>query len=121
MGETTVAIAQAHPEADFIAVEVHGPGVGSLLNRIEQAEAVEPRVIRHDAVEVLERMIADGEPRRDPPLLPRPVAEEAPPQAPPGAAGVRGARGAQARRRRLAARGDRLAGLRGAHGGGVFA
>ena len=34
MGETTAAIAEAHPEADFIAIEVHGPGVGSLLNRI---------------------------------------------------------------------------------------
>ena len=31
MGETTAEIAKAHPEADFIAVEVHGPGVGSLL------------------------------------------------------------------------------------------
>ena len=38
MGETTAAIAQAHPEADFIAVEVHGPGVGSLLNRIESLQ-----------------------------------------------------------------------------------
>src|SRR3989449_6879187 len=34
MGETTAAIARAKPAADFIAVEVHGPGVGSLLNRI---------------------------------------------------------------------------------------
>ena len=30
MGETTIAIAKAHPEAEFVAVEVHGPGVGSL-------------------------------------------------------------------------------------------
>ena len=60
MGETTAAIAKAHPEADFIAVEVHGPGVGSLLNRIEASELKNLRVIRHDAVEVLEHMIADG-------------------------------------------------------------
>ena len=32
-------IAKAHPEADFVAVEVHGPGVGSLLNRIERGQA----------------------------------------------------------------------------------
>ena len=60
MGETTAAIAKAHPDADFIAVEVHGPGVGSLLNRIEAEKLPNLRVIRHDAVEVLEHMIADG-------------------------------------------------------------
>jgi len=60
MGETTAAIAQAHPEADFIAVEVHGPGVGSLLNRIESLQLRNLRVIRHDAVEVLNKMIADA-------------------------------------------------------------
>jgi tRNA (guanine-N7-)-methyltransferase len=60
MGETTAAIAAAHPEADFVAVEVHGPGVGSLLNRIEAAKLQNLRVVRHDAVEVLERMVEDG-------------------------------------------------------------
>jgi tRNA (guanine-N7-)-methyltransferase len=60
MGETTAAIAQAHPEADFIAVEVHGPGVGSLLNRIEKEKLPNIRIVRHDAVEVLERMVSDG-------------------------------------------------------------
>ena len=37
MGETTIAIAKAHPQADFIAVEVHGPGVGSLLHLLREA------------------------------------------------------------------------------------
>jgi tRNA (guanine-N7-)-methyltransferase len=60
MGETTAAIAAAHPEADFVAVEVHGPGIGSLLNRIQAQELKNLRVIRHDAVEVLERMVGDG-------------------------------------------------------------
>jgi tRNA (guanine-N7-)-methyltransferase len=60
MGETTVAIARAHPEADFIAVEVHGPGVGSLLNAIEKEKLSNLRVIRHDALEVFEHMIADA-------------------------------------------------------------
>jgi tRNA (guanine-N7-)-methyltransferase len=60
MGETTAAVAEAHPEADFLAVEVHGPGVGSLLNRIESKQLKNLRVLRHDAVEVLERMIPDG-------------------------------------------------------------
>ena len=60
MGDTTAEIARAHPETDFVAVEVHGPGVGSLLNRIEQEGLSNLRVVRHDAVEVLERMVADG-------------------------------------------------------------
>ena len=60
MGETTAEIAKAHPEADFIAVEVHGPGVGSLLNRVEKDNCSNIRVARHDAVEVLEHMVADG-------------------------------------------------------------
>jgi tRNA (guanine-N7-)-methyltransferase len=60
MGESTAAIAKAHPEADFIAVEVHGPGVGSLLNRIEKEKLPNIRIVRHDAVEVLERMVSDG-------------------------------------------------------------
>jgi tRNA (guanine-N7-)-methyltransferase len=60
MGESTVEIAKSHPDADFIAVEVHGPGVGSLLNRIHSEELKNLRVIRHDAIDVLEHMIADG-------------------------------------------------------------
>jgi tRNA (guanine-N7-)-methyltransferase len=60
MGESTIEIAKAHPEADFVAVEVHGPGVGSLLNAIEGEGLTNLRVIRHDALGVLEHMIADG-------------------------------------------------------------
>ena len=59
MGETTAEIAKAHPELDFVAVEVHGPGVGSLLNRIDKDELKNLRVVRHDAVDVLEKMVAD--------------------------------------------------------------
>ena len=58
MGETTAAIAAAHPEIDYLGIEVHTPGVGSLLNRIEALGLANVRVIQHDAVEVLERMIA---------------------------------------------------------------
>lgn len=60
MGETTAQIAKARPDADFIAVEVHAPGVGSLLNRIEAEGISNLRVIRHNALDVLEHMIADG-------------------------------------------------------------
>ena len=58
MGETTAAIAAAHPENDYLGIEVHTPGVGSLLKQIAALELTNLRVIQHDAVEVLTRMIA---------------------------------------------------------------
>ncbi len=58
MGETTAAIAAAHPENDYLGIEVHTPGVGSLLKQIAALELANLRVIQHDAVEVLTQMIA---------------------------------------------------------------
>jgi len=60
MGETTAAIAAAHPENDYLAIEVHLPGVGALLQKIDALGLRNLRVLRHDALEVLEHMIADG-------------------------------------------------------------
>jgi tRNA (guanine-N7-)-methyltransferase len=60
MGETTAAIAAAQPEQDFLAVEVHAPGIGGLLKLIAQRGLSNVRVVRHDAVEVVEHMIAPG-------------------------------------------------------------
>jgi tRNA (guanine-N7-)-methyltransferase len=57
MGETTVAIAQAHPGTDFLAVEVHAPGVGALLAKLAALSLWNVRVVRHDAVEVVAQMI----------------------------------------------------------------
>ena len=57
MGETTAAIAQARPDDNFIGIEVHGPGVGSLLKRIDELRLANIRVMRHDAVEVVAAMI----------------------------------------------------------------
>jgi tRNA (guanine-N7-)-methyltransferase len=57
MGETTAAIARARPDADFIAVDVHRPGIGSLLRRIDEQHLANVRVIAHDAVEVVATMI----------------------------------------------------------------
>ncbi len=39
---------------------MHGPGVGALLNRINAARLANLRVVRHDAIEVLEHMIPDA-------------------------------------------------------------
>ncbi len=58
MGETTAQIAQAHPENNYLAIEVHTPGVGSLLKLIAEEGLSNLRLIQHDAVEVLEHMIA---------------------------------------------------------------
>jgi tRNA (guanine-N7-)-methyltransferase len=60
MGETTLAIAAAHPENDYLAVEVHLPGVGALLKQVDAAGLTNLRVIRHDALEVLENMVPDA-------------------------------------------------------------
>ncbi|HJT51824.1 MAG TPA: tRNA (guanosine(46)-N7)-methyltransferase TrmB, partial [Nitrosospira sp.] len=54
MGETTAVIATAHPENDYLAVEVHTPGVGSLLKQIEELGLTNIRIMQHDAVEVLQ-------------------------------------------------------------------
>ena len=58
MGETTTAIAQQHPENDYLGIEVHAPGVGGLLKRIAELHLANVRIIQHDAVEVLQHMIA---------------------------------------------------------------
>ncbi|HKO88465.1 MAG TPA: tRNA (guanosine(46)-N7)-methyltransferase TrmB [Burkholderiales bacterium] len=57
MGETTADIAEAHPEQNYLAIEVHTPGVGSLLKQIQARALLNVRIIQHDAVEVLEHMI----------------------------------------------------------------
>jgi tRNA (guanine-N7-)-methyltransferase len=58
MGETTAQIAHARPDVDFIGIEVHAPGIGSLLRKISEQEVANVRVIAHDAVEVVAAMIA---------------------------------------------------------------
>ena len=58
MGDTTAHIARAMPDKDFIGVEVHTPGVGSLLKQIGEQGIANLRLIQHDAVEVLNQMIA---------------------------------------------------------------
>jgi tRNA (guanine-N7-)-methyltransferase len=58
MGETTAAIAQAQPHSNYLGIEVHSPGVGSLLKLIDEKQLANLRIIQHDAVEVVEQMIA---------------------------------------------------------------
>ena len=58
MGDATATIASARPETDFLGIEVHPPGVGALLKRIGEEALTNLRILQHDAVEVLEHMIA---------------------------------------------------------------
>ena len=60
MGETTATIAAAHPEIDYLALEVHTPGVGSLLKQIDERGLANIRIVQHDAVEVVRDMLAPG-------------------------------------------------------------
>ena len=60
MGETTARIAAENPDVDYVAVEVHAPGVGSLLRRVAEEGLANLRIVQHDAVEVLRDMVAEG-------------------------------------------------------------
>ena len=57
MGTATATIAQRLPEVDFLAIDVHGPGVGNLLKLIQEENISNIRVMRHDAVEVVNTML----------------------------------------------------------------
>ena len=57
MGDTTATIAAGMPEKNFVGVEVHTPGVGSLLKLIGEKNLGNLRIIQHDAVEVITNMV----------------------------------------------------------------
>ena len=58
MGAATAQIAALRTDTDFVGVEVHTPGVGALLKRIAEDGLSNLRIIQHDAVQVLEHMVA---------------------------------------------------------------
>jgi tRNA (guanine-N7-)-methyltransferase len=58
MGDATAQIAAARPDIDFLGVEVHEPGVGALLRQIGERGLRNLRIVQHDAVEVLQQMLA---------------------------------------------------------------
>lgn len=57
MGDSTFEIAQVMNDFNFLAVEVHSPGVGSLLNKINLSQIENLKIIQHDGIEVLNEMI----------------------------------------------------------------
>ena len=58
MGDATAQIAAASPQLDFLGLEVHPPGVGALLQQIEARQLPNVRIVQHDAVGVLQHMLA---------------------------------------------------------------
>ncbi|MEY3698422.1 MAG: tRNA ((7)-)-methyltransferase [Pseudomonadota bacterium] len=58
MGDATAKIALVRPDDNFLCCEVHEPGVGALLKRMGEASINNIRILQHDAVEVLEHMLA---------------------------------------------------------------
>lgn len=60
MGEATAEIAKTFPEIGFIGVELHTPGLGSLLNRIAEYELKNLRLVREDARVLLEENFPDN-------------------------------------------------------------
>ena len=59
MGEATAHIAKVRPDDNFLCCEVHEPGVGALLKRIGEQDLHNIRILRHDAVEVLDHMLPE--------------------------------------------------------------
>lgn len=59
-GDALARLAAAHPEIDYLGVEVHRPGVGRLLARLEAEGLTNVRVVCADAKEVVARNIPDG-------------------------------------------------------------
>ena len=59
MGETLITLAQRHPENDYIAIEVHRPGVGSLIKNAATRGLQNVRVINHDVIDVMKHQLQD--------------------------------------------------------------
>ncbi len=59
-GDALAAMAAAHSQHNYLGIEVHRPGVGSLLLKLERQAIANVRVICADATQVLQQNIADG-------------------------------------------------------------
>ena len=60
MGEATWQIAKDNPAINYLGVEVHMPGVGKLMARIEEFALTNVKLIERDVFEVFHYMIEDG-------------------------------------------------------------
>ena len=60
MGEATWQIAKENPSTNYLGVEVHMPGVGKLMAKLNEFELTNVKLIERDVFEVFHYMIADG-------------------------------------------------------------
>ena len=58
-GESTINHAISHPENNYLAFEVHRPGIGRLLNKIEENTLTNIKIIKHDVIDILKEQIPD--------------------------------------------------------------
>ena len=54
MGDSLIAQAKAHPEIDFIGIEVHPPGIGRIMANAKNYHLSNLKIFAHDAVQVLD-------------------------------------------------------------------
>lgn len=59
-GDSLAKMAAANPDNDYIGIEVHRPGVGHLMLLLDQQGLTNVRIYCHDAIEIIERKIADN-------------------------------------------------------------
>jgi tRNA (guanine-N7-)-methyltransferase len=59
-GDALARLAAAHPETDYLGIEVHRPGVGRLLARLESEGLTNVRVACADAKDVLAQRVPEG-------------------------------------------------------------
>lgn len=57
MGDSTIKLARQHPENDYLAVEVHRPGIGSLLKQIAEYQLQNIRISNHDVIDVIKYQV----------------------------------------------------------------
>ena len=112
MGEATAQMAADDPETGILAVDVHTPGQGNLLNLADQNGLTNIRVANGDAIILLREMLTPDSLERPARVLPRPLAQEAAPQAAADPAGVPQPRRGPPRAGRPRALRDRLGAVR---------
>lgn len=60
MGDATALMANTHRENDYLAIEVHRPGIGSLIRQIEEIKLTNIRLISHDVVDILKYQLPEN-------------------------------------------------------------
>lgn len=57
MGDSTLELARQNPDNDYLAVEVHLPGVGSLIHKANKLNVDNIRIINRDVLDVLDHQL----------------------------------------------------------------